>query len=210
MLHDPLITQIVETLEEQNPDLITALGSRVHNAKDLVQLEIDPGRRPTIIPVSDDLNLYHVQSQENYGQYHRVNVHDRTCTCPDAAAGRPCKHRLAVYIYNQILAEQHSISRDEHAYLLWKSVNPGTSITFDDFQSHPHHGSFVYDTPHSGKQTLHVLASEPRTFDDGGSFLELIAIQGSPFSKMSFSNTIHVDPDQFIWGDFSNFIQEDK
>lgn len=206
MVHSPEITEIVATLETQNPDLITAMGNRVHNAKDIVQNEVAPGKRSTIQAVTSE--IYHVMSQENYGQYHRVNIVEKTCTCPDAAAGRICKHRLAVYIYKQLtddpgnfykralLTAKHMVDHD--GYNEWKKHHPTTLISVTQWADHPLYGTVTYVHPINGAETIKVLA---RNLPDN--VTEVIAIHGAPFAKLSSDNyhtfstdVFHHDPSQ--------------
>jgi hypothetical protein len=191
MTPHPEITQIVEVFEETYPDLVTALGNRLHNAKVLVQDEVAPGKRSTIQCVTKD--IYHVMSQEHFGQYHRVNVTEKTCTCPDAAAGRPCKHRLAVYIYKQLTDDPGDVYKrtllaakgmvDSKGYNTWKSKNPNTLLSYHQWKDHPLYGTVTYLHPINGSETVKVLA---RNLPDG--ITEVIAIHGSPFARLSHTN----------------------
>ncbi|MGB2954330.1 MAG: SWIM zinc finger family protein, partial [Anaerolineales bacterium] len=175
MMHDKSITQFCDTLD---PELVTVLGNRVHNAKDLVQLQLSPGRRPPIVEVTH--GIYNVMSQSHQNQFYRVNVGEKSCTCPDAAAGRACKHRLAVYIYRSIMDEsilenharhQASLEQDRKAFKLWLSKNPTSVIDFGNWRSHPHQGTINYLDPISKEYlVIDVLASgtkiHPTTQDE--------------------------------------------
>ena len=202
----PDITKIVETFEETYPDLVTALGGRLHNAQLIVEDEVAPGKRSTIQCITND--IYHVMSQEHFGQYHRVNVVDKTCTCPDAAAGRPCKHRLAVYIYKQLTDDPGDFYKrgllaakqmtDSKGYNAWKSKHPTTLLSYHQWKNHPLYGTVTYVHPINGAETVKVLA---RNLPDG--ITEVIAIHGTPFAKLShtneftfFTTSFHHDPSQ--------------
>lgn len=191
MVHNQTITDIVDTLEEQHPDWMSALGNRVHNAKDIVQTEVAPGKRSTIQHVTND--IYHVMSQEHFGQYHRVNITEKTCTCPDAAVGRVCKHRLAVYIYKQLtddpgdfykralLSAKHTT--DHTDYNAWKKSIPTTKISYTQWADHPLYGTVTFVHPINGAETVKVLA---RNLPDG--ITEVVAIHGAPFAKIHSDN----------------------
>lgn len=191
MKHNQLITDVVETLEEQHPDWMIALGNRVHNAADIVQGEVSPGQRSTIQHVTND--IYHVMSQEYFGQYHRVNVTEKTCTCSDAAAGRVCKHRLAVYIYKQLTDDPGDLYKkallsakqmiDSEGYKTWKKNFPHTLISYTEWASHPLYGTVTFVHPINGAETVNVLA---RNLPDD--ITEVIAIHGAPFAKIHNDN----------------------
>jgi len=220
MHHDPVITAITDGLRVKHPEYMSLLGGRVHRAEDIAQLQIMPGRRETIFHVEE--NVYNVMSQENHDQYHRVDVKARTCTCPDAARGAPCKHRLAVYIYKRIMdaskIEQNAIvqahiERDSNAWVAWKKVNPGTTVGLGDWRSHPHRGTIDYVDPVTKEvHSLDVLASDKKTKTDGTEYVDLITMNGDhPFVQIHHSNTMEATPDQFNWGDFNRIHpSEDK
>jgi len=45
-------------------------------------------------------NLYKVRSSNPNNGYYMVDLHQRSCTCPDHWKGHFCKHRIAASIYN--------------------------------------------------------------------------------------------------------------
>lgn len=212
MNHDAVITAITDGLRVKHPEYMSLLGGRVHRAEDIAQLQLSPGRRETIFHVEE--NIYNVMSQEHHDQYHRVDVETRTCTCPDAARGAPCKHRLAVYIYKRILdaskIEQTAIvqahtERASNEFIRWKKVNPDANINFGDWRSHPHQGTVDYVDPCT-KEThkLEVLASDKKTKPGGEEYVELVSINGDhPFTQIHHSNSMEATPTQFNWGDFN-------
>jgi len=190
---------------------VSLLGDRVHRAEDIAQLQISPGRRETIHHVEE--SIYNVMSQEHQDQYHRVDVEARTCTCPDAANGHPCKHRLAVYIYKRLMDAskieqtaivQAHIERDSNAFIKWKRVNPDAKIHLGDWRAHPHQGTVEYVDPCTNETSMiNVLASEKKTKPDGTEYIELISLDGDhPFVEIYHTNTMEATPTQFNWGDF--------
>lgn len=70
------------------PDLATRCNGRVAKA---VQIMSRAGARR----LDRATGLYEVESDSGHGWY-QVDLERKSCTCPDAAQGNLCKHRLAI------------------------------------------------------------------------------------------------------------------
>lgn len=146
-----------------------------------------------IIPTPDQ-NIYMVRSDSNLlGQY-RVDVKEKSCTCPDAGKGNVCKHRLAVWMYIQIREKSQQeakagVKRQIEEFRAWKAAHPDSAnIDFVDFRTHPHHGTVKYLHPLQGEITVEVLATD--AYSGGtrrGQVIHVIALRGNPFSERTFS-----------------------
>jgi hypothetical protein len=88
-----------------------------------------------------DPQIYYVKSQSNARGRYRIDTSARTCTCPDAGRGRTCKHRIAVWMSQQLPpAEEPAGEPYKHPY------RPGV---------------LRYCHPNTGNRLVKVLASDP-------------------------------------------------
>lgn len=142
-----------------------------------------------------DPDVFMVRSDSNPRGKYRVDVKEKSCTCPDAGRGNVCKHRLAVWMYIQIreksLQEAQEIVTDQFdEFRAWKAAHPDSAnIDFVDYRTHPHHGTVEYLHPLQGEITVEVLATNE--YSGGkrrGQIIHVIALRGNPFCDRTFNS----------------------
>jgi hypothetical protein len=76
------------------PQAARKAGYRVERARELVVRGF--------VSATSDPQVFSVRSESNPLGSYRVDLGEKTCTCPDAGKGNACKHRIAAWMHQQM------------------------------------------------------------------------------------------------------------
>jgi hypothetical protein len=181
-IHQP-VQAVIDQLVEDHPVSCANVGYRLHRAGVLVQ-------QGHVRQTNDD-DVFIVISQTHEATSYRVNTADRTCTCPDAAKGNVCKHRIAAFIFRQLYIEPTERFREEHkqviksqrqAYEAFLQEHEAPNITFTNFTGYPNLGTVAYMHPSIGINNVEVIATKPFFYPAFRmEVVQVIALRDLPF-----------------------------
>lgn len=106
------INAALDALRTTYPIILKNAGSsRLWQARNMAQYgHVHPTDQP---------GIFFVDSAHSTGQQYAVDTQAKSCTCPDAAKGNICKHRIAAWIFRtaqeQLRAQAETLSAEHRA-----------------------------------------------------------------------------------------------
>jgi len=88
------IALAIQALGKLHPQVIENANGRIERAIDILSNRDIAEVTPTV---------FLVQAQTDESISYRVDIAEKSCTCPDSARGNICKHRVAVWLYRKIV-----------------------------------------------------------------------------------------------------------